>query len=159
MVATKIFYFYFNQRRIGDLLKILEDRFLALSRCDDEAIRKKQRFCYFQETILFLLTYFNALILSLSFPIQVIWFFFFKKNFTFVDHFADSTAVIRIERRVAASGKVSIRHQWQWFVEVFWSICVSVHHFHISLARHRIRRQHWRVHIEREPTAYKCCGP
>lgn len=71
MVTTKIFYFYFNQREIGSMLKILVDRFLALTNSNDAKIREMQRFYYFQETILFLLNYFNGLMLALSFPIQV----------------------------------------------------------------------------------------
>lgn len=71
MVTIKIFYFYFNQRKIGSMLKELEDRFLLLSSSNDERIRRMQKFCYFQETILFLLNYFNGVMLAMSFPIQV----------------------------------------------------------------------------------------
>lgn len=71
MVTTKIFYFYFNQRDIASMLKILVNRYLALSNSDDPKIRQMQRFYYFQETILFLLNYFNGVMLALSFPIQV----------------------------------------------------------------------------------------
>lgn len=71
MVATKIFYFYFNQQKIGEMLKILEDRFLALGENHDKRIRRMQKYCYFQETILFLLNYFNGVMLALSFPIMV----------------------------------------------------------------------------------------
>lgn len=80
MVATKILYFYFNQQKIGKMLKILEDRFLALGDSRDHRIRKMQRFCYFQETILFLLNYFNGVMLALSFPIMVNSLIVQKKN-------------------------------------------------------------------------------
>ncbi|XP_055323830.1 odorant receptor 49b-like [Sitodiplosis mosellana] len=70
MVATKILYFYFNQQKIGGMLKILEDRFLALGESRDQRICRMQRFCYFQETILFLMNYFNGVMLAMSFPIQ-----------------------------------------------------------------------------------------
>lgn len=53
------------------MLKILEDRFLELNSTNDQRIRKMQRFWYFQETILFLLNYFNGVMLAFSFPIQV----------------------------------------------------------------------------------------
>lgn len=71
MVTIKIFYFYFNQQKIGKMLKILEDRFLVLGNSHDPRIRSMQQFCYFQETILFLLNYFNGVMLAMSFPIQV----------------------------------------------------------------------------------------
>lgn len=74
MVTTKIFYFYFNQRKIGSMLDIFVKRYLALTNSNDPKIRQMQRFYYFQETILFLLNYFNGLMLALSFPIQVIFY-------------------------------------------------------------------------------------
>lgn len=82
MVTTKIFYFYFNQRKIGKMLKILEVRFLALGQSRDARIRRMQQFCYFQETILFLLNYFNGVMLALSFPIQVKFIEFTKEKWT-----------------------------------------------------------------------------
>lgn len=54
------------------MLQILKDRFLALGESNDHRIRRMQKFCYFQETILFLLNYFNGVMLALSFPIMVI---------------------------------------------------------------------------------------
>lgn len=71
MVTTMIFYFYFNQGKIGKMPKILEDRFLALGYSRDPKICRMQQFCYFQETIFFLLNYFNGVMLAMSFPIQV----------------------------------------------------------------------------------------
>lgn len=81
MVSTKIFYFYFNQQKIGEMLKILEDRFLALSHSRDPKILSMQKFCYFQEMILFLLNYFNGVMLAMSFAIQVDS-LIFQKNWT-----------------------------------------------------------------------------
>lgn len=71
MVTTKIFYFRFNQRRIGTILNTLEKRFINLSITNDMKIRKLQRFYYFQESILFFLNYFNGFMLSMSFPFMV----------------------------------------------------------------------------------------
>lgn len=53
------------------MLKELEDRFLKLNHSNDLKIRKMQKYCYFQETILFLINYFNGVMLATSFPLQV----------------------------------------------------------------------------------------
>lgn len=71
MVTTKILYFHLNQSKIGSMLKELEDRFLELNHSKDPRVRRLQKYCYFQETILFFLNYFNGVMLAMSFPIQV----------------------------------------------------------------------------------------
>lgn len=71
MVTTKILYFYFNQPKIGAMLRELEERFLELNNSNDMKVRQMQKYCYIQETILFFINFMNGIMLAFSFPIEV----------------------------------------------------------------------------------------